>query len=89
MLKIIFTVAVVYVIWFAFKHKTRIEAAYKEVQDEKARGAGAAMKSKARQPVVQDVVFGHHATLGCHMANESYYRKSPVYWDAASQSIKS
>jgi len=22
-------------------------------------------------------------------ANESYYRKSPVYWDAASQSIKS
>jgi hypothetical protein len=44
---------------------------------------------KSRQPLVQDVVFGHHAALGCHMANESYYRKTSVYWDAASQTIKS
>jgi predicted dehydrogenase len=44
---------------------------------------------KSRRPVVQDVVFGHHAALGCHMANESYYRKTPVYWDPASQTIKS
>ncbi len=44
---------------------------------------------RSRKPVVQDVVFGHNAALGCHMANESYYRKSPVYWDAASQTIKS
>jgi predicted dehydrogenase len=44
---------------------------------------------RSRKPVVQDVVFGHHAALGCHMANESYYRKSPVYWDSATQTIKS
>ena len=41
-----------------------------------------------RQPVVQDAVFGHHAALACHLANESYFRKSPVYWDDSSQSIK-
>jgi len=39
--------------------------------------------------VVQDVVFGHNAALACHMANESYYRKTPVYWDATSQRITS
>jgi predicted dehydrogenase len=43
---------------------------------------------RSRQPVVQDAVFGHHAALACHMANESYYRKSIVYWDEASQTIK-
>jgi predicted dehydrogenase len=44
---------------------------------------------RSRKPVVQDVVFGHHAALGCHMANESYYRQTPVWWDATSQTIKS
>ncbi|HTT33310.1 MAG TPA: Gfo/Idh/MocA family oxidoreductase [Methylomirabilota bacterium] len=44
---------------------------------------------RSRQPVVQDAVFGHNAALACHMANESYYRKSPVYWDASSRTIKS
>ena len=44
---------------------------------------------RSQKPVVQDVVFGHNAALGCHMAKESYYRKSPEYWDAISQTIKS
>lgn len=44
---------------------------------------------RSPQPVVQDVVFGHNAALGCHRANNSYYRKSRVYWDAVSQTIKS
>jgi predicted dehydrogenase len=44
---------------------------------------------RTRKPVAQDVVFGHHAALACHMANESYYRKSRVYWDATSQTIQS
>ena len=44
---------------------------------------------KSRKPVVQDAVFGHNAALGCHLANESYFRKAPVYWDAASGTIKS
>jgi predicted dehydrogenase len=44
---------------------------------------------RSRNPVLQDAVFGHNAALGCHMANESYYRKKPVFWDPASQTIKS
>jgi len=44
---------------------------------------------KSRKPVVEDAVFGHHAALACHMANESYFRRSAVYWDEASKSIKS
>jgi hypothetical protein len=43
---------------------------------------------RSRKPVVEDVVFGHHAALACHMANESYFRKATVRWDEASQSIK-
>ena len=44
---------------------------------------------RTRQPVVQDALFGHHAALACHMANESYFRKSPVTVDVATKSIKS
>ncbi len=43
---------------------------------------------KSRKPVVEDAVFGNHAALACHMANESYFRKAPVALDAASHSIK-
>jgi hypothetical protein len=39
--------------------------------------------------VVEDAVFGHHAALGCHMANESYFRKSVVSRDDASKPIGS
>lgn len=44
---------------------------------------------RSRQPVVQDARFGHHAALACHMANESYYRKSPVFWNETTQTITS
>jgi hypothetical protein len=44
---------------------------------------------RSRTPVVEDALFGHHAALACHMANESYFRSSPVTWDEASKSIKS
>jgi len=43
---------------------------------------------RTRKPVVEDAVFGHHAALACHMANESYFRSSAVSWDAASNSMK-
>jgi predicted dehydrogenase len=43
---------------------------------------------RTRKPVVEDVVFGHHAALACHMANESYFRRSAVSWDEASKTIK-
>ena len=36
---------------------------------------------RSRQPVTEDVVFGHHAALACHMANESYFRKAPTTWN--------
>jgi hypothetical protein len=39
--------------------------------------------------VMENAVFGHHAALACHMANESYFRKSAVTWDESSQTIKS
>src|SRR5512147_1830352 len=38
---------------------------------------------RTRKPVVEDVVFGHHAALACHMANESYFRGTTVSWDPA------
>ncbi len=44
---------------------------------------------KTRKPVVEDAVFGNHAAVACHMANESYFRKKPVYWDEVSKTIKS
>jgi predicted dehydrogenase len=44
---------------------------------------------RSRKPVVEDAVFGHHAALACHMANESYFRKTAVSWDEASKNIKS
>jgi predicted dehydrogenase len=43
---------------------------------------------RTRKPVVEDAVFGHHAALACHMANESYFRGGDVRWDAASKTIK-
>ena len=44
---------------------------------------------RSRQPVVEDVVFGHYAALACHMANESYFRRTAVRWDDATKSIRS
>jgi hypothetical protein len=44
---------------------------------------------KSRKPVAEDVVFGNHAAIACHMANESYFRKAPVRWDASSMSVRS
>ncbi len=43
---------------------------------------------RTRKPVAEDAVFGNHAAIACHMANESYFQKKPVYWDAASRTIK-
>jgi len=42
---------------------------------------------RTRRPVVEDAVFGHHAALACHMANESYFRKTPVVWNERSGTI--
>ena len=42
---------------------------------------------KSRKPNVEDAVFGNHAAIACHMANESYFRKKQVRWDAASNTV--
>jgi predicted dehydrogenase len=44
---------------------------------------------RTRKPVTEDTVFGNHAALACHMANESYFRKTAVSLDVSSKSIKS
>jgi predicted dehydrogenase len=44
---------------------------------------------KTRKPVAEDAVFGNHAAIACHMANESYFRKTTVYWDAGANRITS
>jgi hypothetical protein len=44
---------------------------------------------KSRNPVTEDAVFGNHAAIACHMANESYFRKAPVYFDEATKTLKS
>lgn len=44
---------------------------------------------RSRGTVVEDAVFGHHAALACHMANESSFRQKAVWWDEAAKTIKS
>jgi len=44
---------------------------------------------RTRNPLTEDVVFGHYAALACHMANESWARRTSVTWDDASSTIKS
>jgi predicted dehydrogenase len=41
-----------------------------------------------RQNVVEDEVFGHHAAIGCHMANYSYFHRTVAVWDEESGTIK-
>jgi predicted dehydrogenase len=43
---------------------------------------------RSRKPVVEDAVFGHHAAMACHMANESYFRQQAVQWDERTRTIK-
>ena len=40
-----------------------------------------------RQHVVEDEVFGHHAAIGCHMANYSYFHRNVATWDQATKTI--
>jgi len=43
---------------------------------------------RARKPVVQNTVFGHHAAAACHMANASYFSKGRVTFDPTTNAIK-
>ena len=37
---------------------------------------------RSRQPVAEDVVFGHHAAAACHMANASYFENKVILKNA-------
>ncbi len=56
MFKVLFTVAMVYGVWFVFKHWNRITAAHKVVMDEKRREAADQAARAPRTPVAQDLV---------------------------------
>ncbi len=43
---------------------------------------------KSRRPVIEDAVFGNHAAIACHMANESYFQKKTVYFDEGARGIR-
>ncbi|HEX4773086.1 MAG TPA: Gfo/Idh/MocA family oxidoreductase [Bryobacteraceae bacterium] len=38
---------------------------------------------RTRKPVAEDAVFGNHAAIACHMANNSYFHKERVTFDAS------
>lgn len=43
---------------------------------------------RSRKPLPEETVFGHHAALACHMANQSYFRQAAVVWDETAGEIK-
>lgn len=43
---------------------------------------------ETRQHVEEDEVFGHHAAIACHMANQSYFKHAIATYDPATRSIK-
>ncbi len=44
---------------------------------------------RTRKESVQDATFGHHAALGCHMANYSYFNQTMATWDAQAKKMQS
>src|ERR1700689_165765 len=44
---------------------------------------------KSPKPNVEVAVFGNHAAIACHMANQSYFRKERVFFDDATHDLKS
>jgi hypothetical protein len=57
LVKIIFTVAVIYIVIFVFKYRARIAAAHRTVMEAKAREqASAPRAARRREPAAQDLV---------------------------------
>ena len=42
---------------------------------------------RTRQPVFENEVFGQHASIGCHMANYSYFHQTVARWDEDAKRI--
>ena len=43
---------------------------------------------RTRNPSVEDATFGNHASIACHMANYSYFKKNMAVWDESSKTIE-
>jgi predicted dehydrogenase len=43
--------------------------------------------TRSRRDVAENAVFGNHAAIACHMANQSYFQKRPVYFDGESHKL--
>lgn len=43
---------------------------------------------RTRRPSVEDVTFGNHTAIACHMANYSYFNKTVARWDAGAKKIR-
>jgi len=56
LVKILFTVAVIYAVWFAFKYRRRISAAHKRMMEDKAKAAADTAARKPGTPVAQDLL---------------------------------
>jgi predicted dehydrogenase len=44
---------------------------------------------RSRKKVVENEDFGNNAAIGCHLANYSYFQKTPAVWDPGAKKIKS
>ena len=42
---------------------------------------------RTRKPVVENEVFGNNTSIGCHLANFSYFNKSVAVWDGGAKKI--
>jgi predicted dehydrogenase len=42
---------------------------------------------RSRKPVVENEVFGNNTSIGCHLANFSYFNKSVAVWDGSAKKI--
>ncbi|HZT69650.1 MAG TPA: Gfo/Idh/MocA family oxidoreductase [Terriglobia bacterium] len=42
---------------------------------------------RTRKPSVEDAVFGNNTSIGCHMANYSYFNRTAAVWNAAKRTI--
>ena len=42
---------------------------------------------RTRKPVVENEVFGNNTSIGCHLANFSYFNKTVAVWDGSSKKI--
>ncbi len=42
---------------------------------------------RSRKPVVENEVFGNNTSIGCHLANFSYFNKTVAVWDPGSKKI--